>query len=148
MKAKLIALAGLLLLGACAKEKPIDGQDAGGKQVTIRVSVPEAATRVAFTPEDGKLALSWEEDDCIRVTSGSTSNVFTLSRIISAHEAEFTGTEVPGSSFEILFPGTYANWDEADDDRAIPAQHGNGSTSHLRYKAFIDEVDTYTDIAL
>ena len=147
MKAKLIALAGLLLLGACAKEKPIDGQDAGGKQVTIRVSVPEAGTRVAFTPEDGKLALSWEEGDCLRVTSGSTSNVFTLSRIISAHEAEFTGTEVPGSSFEILFPGTYANWDEADDDRAIPAQHGNGSTSHLRYKAFIDEVDTYTDIA-
>ena len=65
MKAKLIALAGLLLLGACAKEKPIDGQDAGGKQVTIRVSVPEAGTRVAFTPEDGKLALSWEEGDCL-----------------------------------------------------------------------------------
>ena len=106
MKAKYIALAGLLLLGACAKEKPIDGQDAGGKQVTIRVSVPEADTRVAFTPVDGKLALSWEEGDCLRVTSGSTSHIFTLSRIISAHEAEFTGTEVPGSSFEILFPGT------------------------------------------
>ena len=147
MKAKLIALAGLLLLGACAKEKPMDGQEAGGKQVTIRVSVPEAGTRVAFTPEDGKLALSWEEGDCLRVTSGSTSNVFTLSRIISAHEAEFTGTEVPGSSFEILFPGTYPNWDAADDDLSNPAQHGNGSTAHLRYKAFIDEVDTYTDIA-
>ena len=147
MKAKLIALAGLLLLGACTKEKPIDGQDARGRQVTIRVSVPEAGTRVAFTPEDGKLALSWEEGDCLRVTSGSTSNIFTLSRIISAHEAEFTGTEVPGTSFEILFPGTYPNWDAADDDLSNPAQHGNGSTAHLRYKAFMDEVDTYTDIA-
>ena len=148
MKAKLIALAGLLILGSCAKEMPIDKQDAAGrKQVTIRVSMPEADTRVAFAPEDGKLALSWEEGDCIRVTSGASSGVFTISRIISAHEAEFTGPEVTGSSFEILCPGTYPNWDAADDDVGIPAQNGNGSAEHLRYKAFLDEVDTYNDIA-
>ena len=148
MNAKLIALAGILILGSCAKEMQIDRPDAPeGKLVTIRVSVPEADTRVAFTPEEGKLALSWEEGDCLRVTSGSTSQVFTLSRIISAHEAEFTGPAVPGSSFEILFPGTYPNWDAADDDLSNPAQHGNGSTAHLRYKAFLDEVDTYTDIS-
>ena len=109
--------------------------------------MPEADTRVVFTPEDGKLALSWEEGDCIRVTSGSSSSVFTISRIISAHEAEFTGPEVTGSSFEILCPGTYPNWDAADDDVEIPAQKGNGSSEHLRYKAFLDEVDTYNDIA-
>ena len=147
MKAKLIALAGLLLLGACAKERPIDEQGSAGKLVTIRVSMPAPDTRVAFTPEDGKLALSWEEGDCIRVTSGSSSSVFTVSRIISAHEAEFTGPAVTGSSFQILCPGTYPTWDAADDDVEIPAQHGNGSAEHLCYKAFLDEVDTYTDIA-
>lgn len=148
MRTNLMFLAGLLLLGSCAKEIPIDKQDAaGGKQVTIRVSMPDTETRVAFTPEDGKLALSWEEGDCIRVTSGSSSSVFTISRIISAHEAEFTGPEVTGTSFEILCPGTYPTWDAADDDAEIPAQHGNGSAEHLRYKAFLREVDTYTDIA-
>ena len=147
MKAKYFALAGLLLLASCAKEKDIDLNSQDGKQVTIRVSVPDAASRVAFTPEEGKLALSWEEGDCLLVESGSNSGVFTLSRIISDHEAEFTGPEVPGTMFDILFPGTYASFDAADDDISIAAQTGNGSTDHLRYKAFLADVDTYTDIA-
>ena len=147
MKARLIALAGLLLLASCAKEKPIDPDSPQGKQVTIRVSMPDGASRVAFTPEDDKLALSWEEGDCIRVVSGSTSSVFTVSRIISAHEAEFTGTEVTGSSFDILCPGTYPSFDAADVDVEITPQNGNGSVDHLRYKAFLAGVDNYTDIA-
>ena len=147
MKARLIALAGLLLLASCAKEKPMDPDSLQGKQVTIRVSMPDASSRVAFTPEDDKLALSWEEGDCIRVVSGSTSSVFTVSRIISAHEAEFTGTAVTGSSFDILCPGTYPSFDAADDDTAIAAQKGNGSADHLSYKALLANVDNYTDIA-
>ena len=51
MKARLIALAGLLLLASCAKEKPIDPVSPQGKQVTIRVSMPDGASRVSFTPE-------------------------------------------------------------------------------------------------
>ena len=149
MKVKLFVLAGLLLLGSCAKEKNIDLDSRQGKQVTIRVSVPDASSRVSFTPEDGKLALAWQEGDCLLVESEteSDSGVFTLSRIISDHEAEFTGPEVQGTRFDILFPGTYASFDEADDDIVITPQTGNGSTEHLQYKAFIVEVDTYTDIA-
>ena len=50
MKARLIALAGLLLLASCAKEKPFDPVSPQGKQVTIRVSMPDGASRVSFTP--------------------------------------------------------------------------------------------------
>ena len=147
MRAKFIALAGLLLLASCAKEKPIDPGSPQGNLVTIRVSMPESATRVAFTPEEDKLALSWEEGDCIRVISGSASSVFTVSRIISAHEAEFTGPEVTGTSFDILCPGTYATAEEAEADTESPAQNGNGSAAHLRFKAALGGVDTYTEIA-
>lgn len=147
MKAKFLFLAGLLLLASCAKEKDIAPDSLNGEQVTIRVSMPDAASRVSFTPEEGKLALSWEEGDCLLVESGSNSGVFTISKILSDHEAEFTGPEVSGTSFDILFPGTYASFDAADDDVAIAAQTGNGSADHLRYKAFLADVDTYTDIA-
>ena len=147
LKVSLIALAGLLLQLSCAKEMPMDKEVQGGGQVTIRVSMPEASTKVAFTPEEDRLALSWEEGDCIRVISGSNSGLFTVSRIISAHEAEFTGPEVTGSSFEILCPGTYATVDEAADDTVLPAQSGNGSAAHLRFKALLSGVDDYTEIA-
>ena len=147
MKASLVSLAGLLFLASCAKELPIDQGVQDGKQVTIRVSMPDASTKVAFTPEEDKLTLSWEEGDCIRVISGANSSVFTVSRIISAHEAEFTGPEVAGASFDILCPGTYANVDEAANDAVLPAQNGNGSTDHLRFKALLAGVNNYTDIS-
>ena len=147
MKAALAPLAGLLFLVSCAKEMPMDTPVQGGKQVTIRVSMPEASTKVAFTPEEDRLTLSWEEGDCIRVISGSASSVFTVSRLISAHEAEFTGPEVAGSSFDILCPGTYATVDEAANDAVLPTQNGNGSAAHLRFKALLSGVDSYTEIA-
>lgn len=147
MKVSLIALAGLLLQLSCAKEMPVDKDFREGRQVTIRVSMPEASTKVAFTPEEDRLTLSWEEGDCIRVISGSNSGLFTVSRIISAHEAEFTGPEVTGSSFEILCPGTYATVDEAADDTVLPVQSGNGSAAHLRFKALLSGVDDFREIA-
>ena len=147
MKAALISLAGLLLL-SCAKELPIDNAAVReGKQVTIRVSMPETSSRVEFTPEEDKLALSWEEGDCIRVISGATSSVFTVSNIISAHEAEFTGSAVAGSTFDIICPGTYATVEDALADVDNYSQRGNDSADHLRYKAILSGVDDYKDIA-
>ena len=146
MKAKYFALAGLLLLASCAKEKAIDPDSIQGKQVTIRVSMPDPSTRVSFTPEDGKLALAWQDGDCIRIVSESNSGVFTVSRIISDHEAEFTGPEVPGTTYEVICPGTYATFDEAHRDRSLGTQNGNGSADHLVYKAFMTDLDSYTDI--
>ena len=145
----LLPLTGLLLLLSCVREIPVDTQAVPqGKQVTIRVCMPDdPASRVAFTSEDGKLALSWQETDSIKVFSNLSSGCFAISRIISAHEAEFTGPEVSGSSFDILYPAKYESTAAAEADTESPAQDGNGSTDHLRWKALLSGVDTYTDIA-
>ena len=108
MKMIQMFLACVLVLASCIKEEAPDTQATPeGKQMPIRVSMPEDpyGTKVAFTADGSKLKLAWQADDCIRVISGDNSSVFTVSSIISDHEAEFTGTAVPGSSFDILIPG-------------------------------------------
>ena len=100
-----------------------------------------------FTEEEGKLHLAWQESDCLRVISGENSEVYTISKIISDHEAEFTGNAVSGTAFDILFPGTYASVEEAEADVTTPTQTSNGSAAHLRYKALLSGVDSYANIA-
>lgn len=149
MKHMQILFACLLAVVSCIKETAPDTQETPGKeQVTIRVAMnPDTFTKVSFTDQDGKLALAWQETDCIRVISGENSEVFTIKNIISDHEAEFTGNAVPGTSFDILFPGTYVSVEEAEDDTASPTQVGNGSTAHLGYRALLSDVDSYENIA-
>ncbi|MBR4775508.1 MAG: hypothetical protein IK008_05380 [Bacteroidales bacterium] len=139
----------LLLLGvlSCVKEEagPVSGNV---RMVTIRVAVPEEPyTKMSFTEEEGKLKTAWEDTDCIRVISGENSAVYNISNIISDHVAEFTGPAVAGSSFDILYPGTYASVAEAVADVTSPTQVGNGSTAHLRFRALLSGVDTYEEIA-
>lgn len=144
-----ILFACLLAVVSCIKEVAPDTRESVGKdQITIRVAMDEDIfTKVSFTEGDGKLALAWQDTDCLRVISGDNSEVFTISNIISPHEAEFTGTAVPGTSFDILFPGTYASVEDAVADTSSPTQIGNGSTAHLGYKALISGVDDYKTIA-
>ena len=137
----------LLLFASCVREEQ-GGTAPEGDKVTIRVSMPEDVfTKVSFTDAGSKLALAWENTDCLRVISGENSAVYTISNIISDHEAEFTGAAVAGSSFDILFPGTYASVAAAEADTASPTQTSNGSTSHLKYKALLHGVDSYSEIA-
>ena len=148
MKRTALLTGGLLLLLAASCVKEGTGPAApSGKMVTIRVAVPEEVyAKVSFTEEDGKLKTAWEDTDCIRVISGENSAVYSISRIVSDHVAEFTGPAVAGSSFDILYPGTYASVDEAVADAASPAQNGNGSPAHLRFRALLEGVDQYEDI--
>lgn len=141
----------LLLLGiSCAREEAETAANVPGneKLVTIRVSMPENAygTKVSFTDEDGVLKTSWQSTDCIRVISGSKSAVYDISNVVSAHVAEFQGPAVSGSSFDVLFPGTYASVAEAESDTQLPAQTGNGSTEHLRMRALLQGVDQYEEL--
>lgn len=138
----------LLLAVSCVREEtPLDSA-AEARLVTIRVAIPDdSSTKVSFTPDGSTLKLSWQDGDKIRVISGDKSEVYTVSNIISDHVAEFTGNAVSGSSFDILCPGTYASVAEAEADTASPAQTADGSVSHLKYKALLKGVDTYTDIA-
>ena len=138
----------LILLASCAQKEPFENQAAtDGEQITIRVCMPEDPfSKVSFTAEGSKLKIAWQEKDCIRVISGEESQVFTVSNIISDHEAEFTGTAVSGSSFDILYPGTYASVEAAEEDTTTPTQTGNGTTGHLKYKALLSGVDSYNEV--
>ena len=147
MKQIALLISALFFLFSCVKEGN-DVQPTFRDGVTIRVTIPEDLyTKVAFTPEDNKLDISWQEGDVIRIISNQDSQVYTLTKLISAHEAEFSGSAVAGWSFDILCPGTYASVEEAEADTATPAQTGNGSTEHLRFRALLSGVDQYTDIA-
>ena len=137
-----------LLASSCIKETPSDNTPSEGSQITIRVSMPDQPlSKVSFTPEENTLRLAWQSTDCIRVICGDKSEVFTVSKLISNHEAEFTGKALSGSSFTILCPGTYASVEEAEADGASPAQTANGSTAHLGYRALLTGVDSYQDVA-
>lgn len=138
----------ILLLSSCAREELLDNTSTpDGKQVTIRVSVSESPfSKVGFTADGNKLKVAWEDNDCLRVISGDKSEVFTISNIISDHEAEFTGPKVSGTSFDILFPGTYSSVEAAQADLISPTQTSNASTAHLKYRALLKGVDTYEQI--
>lgn len=153
MKRMFMLSALFLLLASCVREEPEAIQpntEPAKEQVTIRVSVSEeplSKVDITADTENNKLHLAWKDDDRILVVGDSQSEVFTLSNLISDHEAEFTGNAVSGTRFDILCPGTYSSVEEAEADTATPVQDGNGSTSHLRYKALLSGVDSYTDIA-
>ena len=138
----------LSLAFACGKEpsSPDPGPDPAGTEV-IRVILPDAPySKVTVAEQSGRLKAAWETGDCVRVISGSQSQVFTLSKMVTPQEAEFTGKPVSGSSYDILYPGTYASVAEAVADRVSPTQDGNGSTAHLCYRALLKGVDSYKEV--
>ena len=141
------SLAALSVLVSPSCKKAVDTPQAG-PQVTIRACVPDDATKVALTPSGDGLHLAWEAGDALRVISGSQSEQFAIKDGFTDHEASFTGTAVSGTSFDIIYPGTFASVAEAEaSDFSYQEQDGNGSTAHLRYAALLSGVDDYTDIA-
>lgn len=132
---------------SCVKEP---GQAPGSKpggQVTIKVSTSDAKdeSKVSLTEAVDKSAmnLAWETGDQISING----EPFTISNIISNHEAEFTGDAPSGDSYTIIYPG-----DKYADAAAFAArsyagqtQDGNSSTAHLEYNAMLAGVDAYTE---
>lgn len=145
MRKTLLIIAAVLAFAAC--ERTMEEAPAG-RLVTIHASVPADATKVALTPDGNGLHLAWEEGDCLRVISGGSSSRFDISPGFTDHEADFTGNSVEGTSFDIIYPGTFASVAEAEaSDYGYQVQDGNGSTAHLRYAALLEGVNTYSDIA-
>ena len=133
----------LLVLSGCAKEQ--DPVVEPGSLVTIRVSLPEEpATKAGFSVPDAGTGLhvAWQEGDCILVIGdGGDSAVYTIDEGFTDHFATFSGPEVPGSTFEILTPGTYASVEEAEAGNPTLTQTGNGSTEHLVFTARLTDVE-------
>lgn len=144
MKKTILFFAAALALAAC--QRPVEEAPVG-KLVTIHASVPSESTKVALTPDGNGLHLAWEEGDCLRVISGGSSSRFDIKAGFTDHEADFTGNEVGGTLFDIIYPGTFESVAEAEaSDYGYQVQDGNGSTAHLRYAALLEGVNTYSDI--
>ena len=152
MKHFALTMAGVLLLFSisCSKNdnlNPTPQKPADGNTVTIRVNMDDLTSKVIFTEEHSILKFSWEDKDQLRVVSGENAAVYSTLRILSPRVAEFTGIEVEGECFDILYPGTYESIAAAEADTSSPTQDGNGNTSHLRFKALLEGVDDYRNIS-
>ena len=112
--------------------------------VTISASIPDGpATRVAAAAAETGLAWKWEERDQILV-AGVNSSVFDIEDGFTAHQADFTGKPVAGTTFSILYPGSYGSVAELEAASWTgQVQTGNGSMDHLAYCALLSGVDAF-----
>ena len=140
----LVSAAALLpLLFSCNKAvEPASVPENG--LVTISASIPDGpATRVAAAAAETGLSWKWEERDQITVV-GVNSSVFDIEDGFTAHQADFTGKPVAGTSFSILYPGSYSSVAELEAASWTgQVQTGNGSMDHLAYCALLSGVDAF-----
>ena len=137
----LLALVAVPFFSMCAKTNEV----AQKEQVTITANIED--TKVSLTQGEEKLVLSWEEGDAINII-GTTTEKFTIKSGFTAKSAEFTGNEVTGSSFDIVYPSDYADIDAITArSYAGQVQDGNGSTAHLEYNAIISGAADYKEIS-
>lgn len=134
-------LAAALVAAACQKETPAptgEGPETA-KTVTISVSMPDELTKVALSQKAaGGMELVWEAGDQITVQqhgSTSTAQVFSLTSGAGDKKAEFTGTAVTGSSFDVIYTKAGSLTQAAD-----------GSTDHIGYSATLSGVSSYESV--
>lgn len=146
MKLKYIILAAAAITAlSCVKEKTDNTNPQAGERVTIKVSTSEEmAGKVSLTEASDKKAmnLAWENTDKLSINGEE----FSVTNIISAHEAEFEGGDPGNGPYTIIYPGEYANA-AAFNARsyASQAQSGNSSTDHLEYNAMLSGVTAYQE---
>ena len=141
-------LSALLALSAvsCNKEKA-DGTTVTVPPTRISATLGEV-TKISHTDADSKLSLAWQENDRLRISSESASGVFTIQDGFGTQAAHFSGEGVPGSSYSILYPGSYASAEAlAARDLSTQSQNGNGSVSHLEYNAILSGLGSYATFA-
>ena len=138
MKKIIVSLAVLfpVFFAGCTREMPV----AGDELVTVSASIAPA-TRVAFTPEENAMKLSWEATDALRIISSSQSESYAIVNGFTAHEASFKGKEVKDGPFTVLLPGKYASLADLEArNLSNQVQKGNGSAAHLEYNAVLTGV--------
>ena len=138
MKKIIVSLAVLfpVFFAGCTREMPV----AGDELVTVSASIAPA-TRVAFTPEENAMKLSWEATDALRIISSSQSESYAIVSGFTAHEASFKGKEVKDGPFTVLLPGKYASLADLEArNLSNQVQKGNGSAAHLEYNAVLTGV--------
>lgn len=146
MKTRYILLAAMALSAfSCTSIVEQEVLPQSGERVTIKVSTSEVlATKLSmFEANDRKaMNLEWEDSDILSVNG----NEFSVSNIISSHEAEFDGPDPGAAPYTIIYPGKYA--DAASFDARTytsQAQSENSSTAHLEYNAMLSGVNDYQE---
>ena len=146
MKTRYILLAATALFAfSCTTKLEVEVQPQAGERVTIKVSTSEnLGTKVTLSEASDRksMNLEWEDADILSING----NEFTVSNIISSHEAEFDGEAPASSPYTIIYPGSYADAD-AFNARSYTgqAQSGNSSTAHLEYNAMLSGVSDYQE---
>lgn len=146
MKTRYILLAATALFAfSCTTKLEVEVQPQAGERVTIKVSTSEnLGTKVTLSEASDRksMNLEWEDADILSING----NEFTVSNIISSHEAEFDGEAPASSPYTIIYPGSYADA-AAFNARSYTgqAQSGNSSTAHLEYNAMLSGVSEYQE---
>lgn len=160
-------LAALLLMGGCQKLPPVHEPDGPSGEQTgeeepglpviddsaspslISAEIPAAvASKVALEGVGSSVSLSWEAGDCIRVAGSGGSEVFTIvEQGMTPSKAGFTGKPVGGTSFSVLYPGTYADYNALlARSYEGQVQTGNGSADHLEWNAAVLGLPRYGSV--
>lgn len=143
-------VAAALAASSCSKVAETPVNPAEPEIVTIHATIPDDGTRIGLTSDGGNgLLVAWEDDDSIRIFNDEDeSSEFIIKDGFTDHEAEFTGTAVSGSRYDIIYPGSCETVEEVQDILSGDfIQNGNGNTDHLRYCLNLSGVDTYQDIS-
>ena len=115
----------------------------------ISAEIPSGVqSKVSLEASDAPgLALAWEAGDCLRIIGTSAGKFDIVEEGMTPSKAGFTGTPVSGSSFTVLYPGTYES-EAAWENRSYAGQKqtGNGSTSHLFWEARLTGLSSYSSL--
>lgn len=132
-----------VLLASCSIKETSPEQ--GGPQKTISASID--SDKISLVQGDSKLELAWEEGDKLRVI-GQNSAEYAIQPDFTAHSARFSGTEVTGSPFSVIYPGTYKTVDEVyARNYNNQTQIGNGTTGHLEFNAIAEGLTDYSSVS-
>lgn len=149
LRAALMAALPLGLAMSCTKEvsqkEEIQPVVKAGPCVII-ADIPES--KVSLTPGDGGvgLGLAWENTDQLRVISDNGGATFDIKNI-DGKKATFEGTAVEGTSYTVLYPGTYETVETLDGrSYTSQVQIGNANTDHLEWNAKVTGLTDYSSV--
>ena len=114
-----VALATLVAAFSCAKEAPIQKEEAPiqGHAVTLGVTMPGKDTKIDHSLVTDAIHPVWEAGDQIEVVYGSTSEIFTLSTGEGTQSATFTNGSSKlkeGTEYAVYYPSKDYDWSVQD----------------------------------
>ncbi len=148
LRAALMAALPLGLIVSCAKEVPQNEENATVVKAgpcEIIADIPES--KVSLTPgDDGKgLGLAWEDTDKLRVISESAAATFAIDAI-DGKKATFKGTAVEGTSYTVLYPGSYETETAINERRYDNQVQIGNATDHLEWNAKVTGLTDYSSV--